>query len=218
VLAIVLKNEINRDSEKLIFDEYRKLLNECIDTYKSQNIFLKIKLFFRRKEYGGCVNNLDYFTYEGGKKRMIIKGSIRVGLPSRNYKEEKRALIFHEVGHLIFFSYLGFCTGCRSYNEILNFLSKHLEFVPWSEVCADFLTAKYGNLEKYILSRKFEDWKWWKNHRSFKLYKESVILLFENTNKMNIFETLDFLVNSNLSRKMMKKILKAWNNFNLHFL
>jgi len=47
-----------------------------------------------------------------------------VGKPSRPYEEEKKALIFHEVSHLIFFSFIGFKARKRTYEGIMSFAAK----------------------------------------------------------------------------------------------
>jgi hypothetical protein len=186
-------------------EEYKKALSDCLKAFDMKSS--DIRLLFSKDLFGGRVVSIDDFKFDNCVR---IKGSVVVGRPSRPYNEEKRALVFHEVSHLLFFSYIGFREGKNSYKGILNHIAENPELVPWSEVIAEFLTAKYGRLEKYVLSRKFEEWKWWKRKAAFEYAMKTVAYLLDRFEKagnhyITLLSCLDFCLESEWSRKRMKK-------------
>lgn len=187
----------------ILKETYKKILEDCLESFGIGQS--SVDLVFSRDFRGGQVKHIDKFGFKGDAY-IKVKGSILVGLPSRPYDEEERALIFHEVSHLLFFSYMGFRNGQESHQEIIGILGENPSLVPWSEVVSEFLTAKYGNLREYILSRKFEEWKWWKRMEAFGCAKESVDKLLKKLEKADVLSDLEFCLDSEWSVQKRKEI------------
>jgi hypothetical protein len=192
-------------NDKKLLNLYKPQIFLAVKKYHLQNVSLSF--FISNKIYGGRISPKNLNTMLENKK-FVGRCRIYFGKPQTKNPIWPKALVFHELGHLISFAVINSTKNVKvkvisSGFAVEPLSSSNIWWTPWLEVVAEFLSCKFGgkDVKELVLKRRFKYWKWWKSVEAFALAKKYIIELIKETKNKNVTSSLYFALNEKLHRK-----------------